>query len=65
MAMADVFRILDRFNVNGRGIVYTVISHEYDNLHLNDVLFDLWGREFRLKGIEMIGRKGSIFEEGG
>ena len=54
--MAKVFRIIDRFKITGRGTVYTVKNDSDMNLHLEDILFDLRGHRFKIKGFEMIRR---------
>lgn len=54
--MADVFRIVDRFNITGRGIVYTVRLSKNAVLRIEDVLSDLNGNRFKVKGIEMLRR---------
>lgn len=57
--MADIFRILDKFNITGRGIVYTLNVSKDEILRIGDRLFDLRGNQFEVKGIEMICRKSS------
>ena len=54
--MADVFRILDRFKITGRGTVYTVKNYAHSNIRIGDVLYDLQSNRFIVKGIEMSGR---------
>lgn len=54
--MAKVFRIIDRFKITGRGTVYTIKNNPDMNLHLEDILFDLQGHRFKIKGFEMIRR---------
>ena len=52
----DVFRIVDRFKITERGTVYMVKLDKDTVLHVGDILFDLQGNRFSLKGIEMICR---------
>lgn len=52
----DVFRITDRFEITGRGIVYTIKPSKVAVLHMEDILCDLHGNRFMVKGIEMFGR---------
>ena len=52
--MAEVYRITDRFNITGRGPVYIVKISKGAVLRLDDILYDLQGNKFRVKGIEMI-----------
>ena len=51
--MADVFRILDRFIITGRGTVYTVKNYSHSNIRIGDILYDLQSNRFKVKGIEM------------
>ena len=51
--MGDVFRILDRFNITGRGTVYTIKNYSHANICMEDILYDLRGNRFKVKGIEM------------
>ncbi|PSL09425.1 uncharacterized protein DUF1871 [Fusobacterium naviforme] len=52
----DVFRVIDRFNITGRGTVYTIQISKGAVLHMNDILCDLRGNRFAVKGFEMIRR---------
>lgn len=52
----NIFRITDRFHITGRGTVYTVKLSKGANLRMNDVLCDLRGNRFAVKGIEMVNR---------
>ena len=54
--MSYVFRIIDRFNITGREPVYTIKISKGAVLRVNDILFDLHGNKFRVKGIEMFHR---------
>lgn len=54
--MAEVFRILERFKITGRGTVYTFKNNIGDNIRIGDILFDLQGKRFKVKGIEMFRR---------
>ncbi len=49
--MGEVYRIQDRFKITGRGYVYAIKVKRNSNIRLNDVLFDLQGNRFRIKGI--------------
>jgi len=54
--MADAFRIIYRFNIIGRGPVYTIKISKRAILRIDDFLYDLHGNKFRVKGIEMYRR---------
>ena len=54
--MSEVFRIIDRFKITGRGIVYTVEIPKGFTVCVGDILFDLRGNRFKVKGIEMFRR---------
>lgn len=54
--MAKVYRIVDRFKITGRGTVYMIKNDPGMNLHLEDILYDLKGHRFQIKGFEMIRR---------
>ena len=63
--MSDVLRILDRFRITGRGIVYTVKINKGACIRMGDILSDLRGNRFEVSGIEMCRRKmpeGKILE---
>ena len=51
--MSEVFRILNRFKITGRGIVYTIERPKDDSIGIGDILFDLHGNRFKVNGIEM------------
>ena len=51
--MADVFRILDRFKITGRGTVYTVKNYAHSDIRIGDILYDLQSNRFKVKGVEM------------
>lgn len=38
--MADIFRIMRRFKITGRGTVYTIKSSKGSGLKVGDLLFD-------------------------
>ena len=64
--MGDVLRILDRFRITGRGVVYTVKISKGCIIHIGDVLLDLRGNRFEVSGIEMfrgIIAEGKSFED--
>lgn len=54
--MGDVFRILDRFKIAGRGIIYTIENNNKANIRIGDILFDLRNNGFKVKGVEMLRR---------
>lgn len=54
--MGEVFRITDRFEITGRGIVYSVDISEGADVHMGDILLDLRGNRFKVKDIAMIGK---------
>lgn len=51
--MGNVFRILDRFKIAGTGTIYTVKNCTHSTIRIGDILYDLQGNRFRVKGIEM------------
>ena len=55
--MRDVLRILERFRITGRGIVYTVKINKDAYIRMGDVLSDLRGNRFEVSGIKMFRRK--------
>ena len=55
-SMGEIYRIINRFKITGRGTVYTVIAGKNAVIHIGDILLDLRGSHFRVKGIEMICR---------
>ena len=55
--MGNVLRIIDRFRITGRGIVYTVKINKGACIRMGDVLSDLRGNRFEVSGIEMFRRK--------
>lgn len=63
--MGEFFRITDRFKITGRGIVYMVEISKGATIHMGDILFDLKGNRFKVKGIEMFRRlpDGKSFED--
>ena len=53
--MGIVLRLTDKFNLKGHGWVYLFKDETYpSHFRLNDVLYDLFGHRFQIKGIEMI-----------
>ena len=44
--MSEVFRIIDKFRITGRGIVYAVKISKGAVIHLGDILSDLKGNRF-------------------
>ncbi len=54
--MSEVFRIIDRFKVTRRGSVYAVEIPKGFAVRIGDILFDLRGNKFKVKGIEMFRR---------
>lgn len=64
--MGDVLKILDRFRITGRGVVYTVKISKGCIIHIGDVLSDLKVNRFEISGIEMfrgIMPEGKSFED--
>ena len=54
--MADVFRIVDRFKITGRGTVYMIKLSDKAVLRTGDVLYDLRGNGLKILGFEMFRR---------
>ena len=54
--MADILRIQERFNITGRGLVYTVKYNKGELIHVGDIFYDLQGHRFKVQGIEMFRR---------
>lgn len=54
--VGEVFRIIDRFIITGRGTVYMVDIRKGADMHIGDILLDLRGNHFKVKGIEMLRR---------
>ena len=50
--MSHSFKIIDRFNLMGRGIVYTLKPNKNVNLKIGDSLFDISENEFKIIGID-------------
>jgi len=62
--MSDVFRVIDKFNITGRGTVYIINNRRSFNALIGDVFCDLRGNRFKLKGAEMIRRtSGNISDD--
>lgn len=55
--MGDILRIIDRFRITGRGIVYTVKINKDACIRMGDILSDLKENRFEVSGIEMSRRK--------
>lgn len=51
--MAEVFKIIDRFKLTGRGTVYALKVNKGVILKVGDLLFDFRGNKFKVTGIEM------------
>lgn len=54
--MRDVFKILDRFKITGRGTIYTIKNYNHSNICIGDILYDLQNNCFKVKGVEMVRR---------
>lgn len=54
--MGDVFRVLDRFKITERGIIYKIENSNKANIRIGDILFDLRNNRFKVKGMEMLRR---------
>ena len=54
--MNEVFRIQERFNIAGIGSVYILDQNKEATIHIGDILVDLCGKHFKIKGIEMFRR---------
>lgn len=54
--MADVFRIQERFEMVGRGVVYTVKISPGAEFRIGEILLDLRGNHFKVQEAEMPGR---------
>lgn len=52
--MADILRIQDKFMITGRGPVYTVKHNKDAIIRMGDLFYDLYGKRFKVKGIEMV-----------
>ncbi len=50
--MADVFRIQERFEMVGRGVVYTVKIPPGAEFRIGEILLDLRGNHFKVQGAE-------------
>lgn len=50
--MTEVFRILERFKIAGRGVVYIIKNYAKINIRIGDIMYDLQGNRFKVKGIE-------------
>lgn len=46
--MGEVYRIIDRFKITGRGTVFTVNVGKSAVIHVGDTLLDLRGSHFRV-----------------
>ena len=57
-----IYRVAETFHITGRGIVYTLKLGGQDVISLGDLLYDLQGHRFRVKGMEMI-RQTAAWEE--
>ena len=54
--MGDVFRILYRFKITGRGTVYGVKNHAHSIVRIGDIFYDLQNNRFKVTGIELLRR---------
>lgn len=53
--MSVICRVVDQLKITGRGWVFVVyLEDENSILHVDDILFDLAGNRYRIKGIEMM-----------
>lgn len=53
MHISNVFRIIDWLNITGTGLIYIIRIDDNSILRIGDVLYDLQGNSFKVKGIEM------------
>lgn len=51
--MYEVFRIIDNFRITGRGMIYTIEICNGTIINIGDILVDLCGNHFKVKGVEM------------
>lgn len=54
--MKDVFRIKERFEITERGTVFALEKNKDIMIQVGDILVDLWGNRFKVKGIERLRR---------
>ena len=54
--MADVLRIIDQFQLEGKGVLYTVKKNKNVVIGVDDVYYDLQRNRFRVVCIEMVRR---------
>lgn len=54
--MADIFRIIDRFNIEGRGMIYTINKSKDASIQIGDILSDLRNNKFKVREIEITNR---------
>ena len=50
----EIYRVAEMFHITGRGVVYTLKLGSQDVISMGDLLYDLQGHRFRVKGMEMI-----------
>ena len=62
--MKDVYKIIDSLSIEGRGDVYVLKCFSSSQLKIGDMLFDLTGNRFKIKGFAMFRRSlGASFPE--
>ena len=61
--MSHSFKIIDRFNLPSRGIVYTLKPNKNVNLKIGDCLLDISKNEFKIIGIDFPCRCWNPIEE--
>ena len=54
--MSDIFRILERLKIAGKGPVYVLKDYFHSDIRIGDVLYDLHGNRFKVKCFEMFRR---------
>ncbi len=53
------YRIVETFKITGRGIIYMLQISKNEVIHMGDLMYDLQGHRFKVKGIEMVRRAAS------
>ena len=54
--MSDIFRILERLKIAGKGPVYVLKDYFHSDIRIGDVLYDLHSNRFKVKCFEMFRR---------
>ena len=54
--MKDVYKIIDKLSIKGRGDVYVLKCFSSSQLKIGDILFDLMGNRFKITGFAMFRR---------